>query len=257
MCELFGITSLEKIQVNSLLKEFFSHSQRHPHGWGMAVFYGNYVSLEKEPVEASYSNYLNERLQTSLRVCDMIAHIRQATRGSLKYNNCHPFIKRDNYGRCWTLAHNGTVFDAEKLEPYVDLQEGNTDSERILYYLLDSIDQKQEENGSALEAAERFEILEKKICELTPGNKLNLLFYDGEYLYAHTNYANSLYYKQYDGRTILATVPLDQEDWYPVPFAKLVVYKGAQLVYQGTLTGMEYKEASSLQNHEFLNYSSL
>ena len=47
MCELFGVSSGRRIEVNDLLKEFFSHSVRHPNGWGMAMFYENSVSLEK------------------------------------------------------------------------------------------------------------------------------------------------------------------------------------------------------------------
>ena len=36
MCQLFGICSSEEYQINDYLKEFFSHSNAHPHGWGMA-----------------------------------------------------------------------------------------------------------------------------------------------------------------------------------------------------------------------------
>lgn len=242
MCELFGITSTNKVQVNELLAEFYSHSRKHPHGWGLAVFFGNYVSLEKEPIKASDSSYLKARLEHLLKADGMIAHVRLATRGTLKYDNCHPFVKRDNFGRCWTLAHNGTVFEAEKLEPYIEEQEGETDSERILYYFLDHINQEQEKLGRALEERERFQLLEKLICELTPANKLNLLFYDGEYLYAHTNYADSLHYKTIPEGTLIATVPLDEEGWKPLPFAKLMVYKEAEVIYQGTLTGTGYVE---------------
>ena len=56
MCELFGLSSAEKIQLNDLLKEFFSHGMEHPHGWGMAFFYGNAVSLEKQPETACKSS---------------------------------------------------------------------------------------------------------------------------------------------------------------------------------------------------------
>lgn len=240
MCELFGITVTNKVRVNDLLEEFFSHSPRHPHGWGLAVFFGNYVSLEKEPVEAVQSNYLKERLKHHMSVDGMIAHIRLATRGELKYDNCHPFVKRDNYGRCWTFAHNGTVFEAEKLEEYVDAPEGETDSERILYYLLDHINRRQDELGRALEEEERFSLLEKLIYELTPENKLNLLFYDGENLYAHTNYENSLYYKKTEDGTFISTTALEKEGWKPIPFAKLMVYKKDAVVYQGKLVGSEY-----------------
>ena len=31
------------------VKGVFSHGMEHPHGWGMAFFYGNAVSLEKRP----------------------------------------------------------------------------------------------------------------------------------------------------------------------------------------------------------------
>ena len=50
MCELFGVSSSEKVEPREMLKEFFSHSVIHPNGWGMAMFYGNAVSLEKEPI---------------------------------------------------------------------------------------------------------------------------------------------------------------------------------------------------------------
>lgn len=242
MCELFGISASKKVGVNNLLREFYTHSERHPHGWGLAIFFGNYVSLEKEPVKASQSNYLKERLKHDLRVDGMIAHIRLATRGELKYDNCHPYIKRDSSGRCWTLAHNGTVFEPELLEPYVEIQEGSTDSERILYYFLEHINHTQAKLGRALDEKERFELLEKLIYDLTPENKLNLLFYDGEYLYAHTNYANSLYYKEVEEGVAIATCPLDDDKWERMPFAKLVVYKGAEIVYQGSHIGAEYFE---------------
>lgn len=119
MCELFGASSREKVPVNALLREFYSQSREHPDGWGMAVFYDNAVNLEKEPLPAYKSTYLKERLRHNLSVHNMIAHIRKATVGALEFENCHPFVKRDNFGRSWTLAHNGTIFDCPALTPYV------------------------------------------------------------------------------------------------------------------------------------------
>ncbi len=53
---------------------------------------------------------------------------------------------------------------------------------------------------------------------MAKGNKLNLLFYDGNIMYAHSNYKNSLYFKQ-DGETVyFATVPLDNSGWEALPF---------------------------------------
>lgn len=84
MCELFGVSSAQKIEVTDLLKEFFSHSVKHPNGRVMATFYGNAVSLEKEPIQAIKSAYLKERLQQNIQVQNMIAHIRLATRGVME-----------------------------------------------------------------------------------------------------------------------------------------------------------------------------
>ncbi|MGN0984163.1 MAG: class II glutamine amidotransferase, partial [Gemmiger sp.] len=183
MCELLGVSARRKIRVNEYLKEFASHSVRHPHGWGLAVFYGNSVSLEKEPVPAYQSGYLRERLRHRLEVHSMIAHIRMATRGTMDFENCHPFVMRDNYDRTWTLAHNGTIFDCPVMERHVHEQEGHTDSERVLCHIIARVNHRQEELGRALTADERFRLMDEIICEVAPHNKLNLLVYDSELMY--------------------------------------------------------------------------
>lgn len=72
MCELFGVDSAKKIPLNELLREFFSDGTEHPHGWGMAFFYGNAVSLEKQPQSAVTSNYLKQRLRAKIETDKMI-----------------------------------------------------------------------------------------------------------------------------------------------------------------------------------------
>ena len=135
MCELFGVNSAEAIGCNKLLQEFFEHGIDNPDGWGIAAFYGNSVSLEKEPVSSLESVYLKNRLTEDIVIDKLIAHIRKASKGGIEYKNSHPFIRRDSSNRTWTLAHNGTIFESTELEPYVSRQKGQTDSERILYYL--------------------------------------------------------------------------------------------------------------------------
>lgn len=257
MCELFGVSSERKVQVNSLLKEFFSHSQKHPHGWGLAVFYENSVSLEKEPVQALASSYLKERLHHKIEVREMIAHIRLATRGTLEYENSHPFVKRDHSGRTWTLAHNGTIFDYAPLDPYLYEQEGKTDSERILYYLVDRMNEKQEELGRALEKRERFALIDSLVCDMAKGNKINLLIYDGELMYIHCNYANTLYIRQADGTAMFATVPLDRNVWKPAPFTTLCAYEKGRRVFRGTDHGNEYIDNETDTKFLFMDYSNL
>ena len=139
MCELFGLTGPDEIVVNEYLETFASHSVDHPNGWGIALFCGKEVNIEKEPVAAYRSSYLKERLRTPLRASNMMAHIRFATRGHMAYENCHPFVRHDASGRAWTFMHNGTIFNCPLLSKYLYTQSGQTDSERILLYMIDQI----------------------------------------------------------------------------------------------------------------------
>ena len=178
MCELFGINSEENIQINDYLKEFFSHSYAHPHGWGMACMNENMVQVEKEPMQASKSNYLKERLSVPVQAKNAFAHIRYATIGNVEYRNCHPYTKKDKSGRWWTLIHNGTIFDYAPLNKYVSIQNGDTDSERILLYLVELVDQEERRLQRTLDAKERFWLLDSVIAKMAEGNKLNLMLYD-------------------------------------------------------------------------------
>lgn len=240
MCELFGVSSREAVPVNGLLREFYSHSKDHPHGWGLAVFYENAVSMEKEPLPAYQSAYLRERLPHVPDVRNMIAHIRKASVGPLCYENCHPFVRRDNWGRAWTLAHNGTIFDCPALEPYTRTQKGSSDSERILCHIITRVNAAQDAAGRALDAGERFALVDRLVCEITPHNKVNLLLYDGELLYVHTNYANSLYLRQTEETVLFATVPLDPDAWRPMAFTTLYAYQDGCERFCGTCHGNEY-----------------
>lgn len=60
MCELFGVNTPRKIQLNHLLDVFFSHGDKHPHGWGMAFFENDAVQLEKQAVASPQSARLRE-----------------------------------------------------------------------------------------------------------------------------------------------------------------------------------------------------
>ncbi|MGN1165465.1 MAG: class II glutamine amidotransferase [Lachnospiraceae bacterium] len=250
MCELFGITSDGSCEINEYLKEFFSHSNAHQHGWGLACVAENDVQIEKEPTQASKSNYLKERLSVPIIVKTALAHIRYATIGNVEYKNCHPFIAKDNQGRTWTLIHNGTIFDYQPLNRYVDIQKGDTDSERILLYLIDLMNNEEKKIKRKMTEKERFKLLDSVISQMAEGNKLNLIIYDGELLYVHTNYMNSLYELNKENLVLFSTVPLGEEMWKPVTFATLLAYRNGKRVFNGTDHGNEYKDNE--ENMKFL-----
>lgn len=248
MCELFGVNSARPVITNDLLQEFFTHCEDHPQGWGIAHL-DHGVSLEKEPKKATKSEYLAERLNSTIRARNLLAHIRLATIGNTEYNNCHPFVAYDVTGRAWAQNHNGTLFSAPSVEPFFYRQTGNTDSERMLLYLVDRVNLATEAAGRALTAEERAVLIEEQLAVLTPHNKVNLLLYDGEQLYVHTNYEGSLHVCQ-DGCTAwFSTLPLTHGDWEPLPLCRLLVYKDGKRIYEGKPHGNEY-----LDNPEDLKF---
>ena len=240
MCELFAVNSKNKVKINDFLKEFYSHSVNHPHGWGLAIMDGKEISIEKEPMEASKSSYLKERLKRNIEVKNAFAHIRYATIGNIDVNNCHPYSYKDNTGRKWTLIHNGTIFHYEPLNMYVKKQEGDTDSERILLYIIDEINKATLKKNNILSKKERFNVINSIVLKMAKENKLNLIIYDEELMYVHTNYANSLYYKVSKDEIMFSTTKLKEGIWNPVPFTTLLAYKNGNLVFKGTNHGEEF-----------------
>ena len=187
----------------------------------------------------------------------MIAHIRLATRGTMEYENTHPFVMRDNYDRTWTLAHNGTIFESEILEPFVAAEDGDADSERILCYIIDQVNAAQDEKGAALTKEERFALLNRIILEIAPENKLNLLIFDGEIMYVHTNYKDSLYRCRKDTAIVMATRPLDRDKWKNIPMNQLLAYEDGKLIYTGTKHEYEFVDSEEKMHMLFLDFANL
>ena len=241
MCELLGFSSRKRRRRNDLLREFYSHAEAHPHGWGLARFLdGGAPSIEKEPVCATCSTSLERLLADPVEERTLIAHIRLATVGHIEYKNCHPFTAADNSGRTWTLAHNGTIFNGAHLNDYMGIQYGDTDSERVLLHLVDQINVAQNHRRHALDETERFNVLSAAITELAQGNKLNLLIFDGEVLYAHCNFRDTLHvWRDTDG-VAFSTRPLSMGTWTPVPFTSLVAVKNGEIVRTSPPHGHEY-----------------
>jgi glutamine amidotransferase len=96
--------------------------------------------------------------------------------------------------------------------------------------------------GAPLSRQQRFQILDRIVTELSPGNKVNLMIYDGEMLYVHTNYRASLFRRQLDQGVLFSTHALDEDGWEPVPFTQLLAYHDGKLQFSGTCHGAEYQE---------------
>jgi len=258
MCEMLGISAKRRLSANDILRAFFSHAEQHPHGWGLARFRNDIAPIvEKEPVKATASETLRHILDETIDDPIILAHIRFATVGTMEYANCHPFTATDNSGRVWTLVHNGTIFNGAELNEYIGIQFGETDSERVLLHMIDRINREQIRLGRSLDEEERFETLAAVIAELSNGNKLNLLIFDGETLYAHTNFRDSLHFLKEDGAVTLSTNPLSQGEWRPVPFTRLVAIKDGEFVREGSPHGNEYIHNPEDYRLVYMNFARL
>lgn len=236
MCELLGITAGHDIDATELLGAFYRRSIDHPHGWGLAVFRQGGVSLEKEPERALDSRYLRSRLSRGVTCSAAFAHIRYATVGRIESVNCHPFVWDDSRGRTWTLAHNGTLFESGPTAALTSHQEGSTDSERLLLYIIRRMDGEQDD------PRRRWQVMDEIIQEMAPGNKLNLMVCDGAYQYFHTNCPGTLYRWQEEDVAVFATHPLLCRGWTPAEQNRLLVYRRGVEVWRGTAHSGTFRE---------------
>ncbi|MFV0528192.1 MAG: class II glutamine amidotransferase [Lachnospiraceae bacterium] len=257
MCKIWGFTSKKEREINEYLRIFYQAGCQHPHGWGLAYQEQQEILTEKEPVSALSSSYLKERLSVPIYTATALAHIRYATIGAVEYRNCHPFTGYDISGRKWTLIHNGTIFHYEPLNVYAKRQQGDTDSERILLYILERLNAGIRDKGGPLLAAERFAIIDEVVRGMSEGNKLNLLLADGETVYAHTNLRESLYCLKEKDSAMFSTSPLTDQDWRPLSFMQLQGYQEGKLVLEGQKHSNEYIETQEQLKYIYQAFAEL
>lgn len=240
MCEIFCFSASTPKQINSLLEGFFSHSEEHPHGWGLANMCGEDSFIVKEPLKASDSEQLRDILSTPIVGKTIFAHIRLATVGEVTPINCHPFIQKDDGNRKWMLMHNGTLFEFPQGEKYRKIQKGSTDSERILLYIIDKINEFENDNGLS-STEERFSLINDLLSQLADGNKLNIMIYDGELTYIHSNMKNCLYSLKEDDGFVIASSPVnDNENWNEIEINTVYGIADGNVVFKGKNHGNEF-----------------
>lgn len=233
MCEIFCFNSNTPKQVNQCLECFYNHSEEHPHGWGLANMQSDEFVIDKEPVKASCSQHLKDILSNPVVGKNVFAHIRLATVGEIISPNCHPFTIADDNSRSWMLIHNGTIFDYPELDKYRERESGDTDSERILLYIVDKVNEFENEKGALSTIKERFNLLTGIVEDLSKNNKLNLMIYDGDLTYIHSNMGESLYYLKNEDGFLVATTPVNDEDgWKQVELNKLFGLIDGNIIFE-------------------------
>ena len=274
MCRLFAVTSRSPVEINRELSAFFDGSRLHRHGWGWAEIVSGRTRIRRECGPAFESAYASELLSSPLAVTEAFFHIRYATVGAVRLVNAHPLAALDHFGRQWTVIHNGTIFDFDKLDRFFDRQRGSTDTERLLLYLIDRIRALTAGLRTAPDEGRRFSIVADVLKEAAMGNKLNIMISDGEILYVHANSRSGskalgeaarydyLYERIFEAAggactRLFCTVPLDEEGWTPLPLNTVSAYRRGALLFRAEPHPHEYMETEEDLRFLYSGYAGL
>src|SRR5438105_385734 len=114
MCRLFALRARQPLPVKealvlaprSLLHQSCCDAQKekHDNGWGIGYFTDGQVHRVRSPLAADQDPRYRE-LAATLVSATVLAHVRQASVGSVAERNSHPFLHGN-----WLFAHNGTLY---------------------------------------------------------------------------------------------------------------------------------------------------
>ncbi|HDR53127.1 MAG TPA: class II glutamine amidotransferase [archaeon] len=223
VCRLFAtVTSPAQPPEEDLL--YFRHlSTVHSDGWGIGWFGRDGPIIQKSPRQALYdSSYLRVARQAVSPV--VVAHLRKMTKGNIREVNAHPFHFRD-----YIFAHNGSISRALKyqLRGGYDRLEGDTDSEALMHFIIQHID---DHKRPLFGIRTAFRKLDRQVAsgELR-ASTLNFLLTDGAKLFAFKmKYGkdNRLFYRHHDnGFSTLqvSSSPLKTRDWVEMEDGELLI----------------------------------
>ena len=264
MCQLLGMSFNQDITPNFYFSALLSRSRLNPDGWGLACYPGECKSavVFKEPV-AGYESILTRFLckYQELKSKIFVGHIRKATRGSLSYDNTHPF-NRCYGGREFCFAHNGILLERKKLTNIAYQPMGETDSELAFCYLLSQLRRQKIKSVRAGQLVgytdTDFQLIHEILLDINERSAgiLNCIFSDGQYLFCYRDLrkARFLFYLRVRLNThinktsknfttdfshignfeetkgyIIATVPLDDRKWQSFTAGHLMVFKDGEI----------------------------
>ncbi len=231
MCELFGFSCRGEASAERGLCLFAEHSDRNPHGWGLAYYSNGRATIKKRAVEARKSAEYYEAIRMA-RGRFIISHIRNASCGKISEVNCHPFYQKF-LGKDWVFAHNGHVEGVAR-HPRAS---GDTDSESVFNLMLDYIG----EYGH-MDDGFAYHGLIKGISSLlgSQGAALNFVMSDGKALYAFSHhpekpmFSTRLATRAGDAMAV-STQRLGDRKWDLLPPDTLIIIKDGLIIRRSKL----------------------
>lgn len=229
MCEVYGFCGSHKTLINKYTDEFWKHAKIHQDGFG--YYLADYDELYVNP--ASAIQYLDKLAKKNFNTSLALCHIRFKTHGEATRENCHPFSKFDSKGIKWTLIHNGYICDNCNTAALSTLQSGNTDSERMLLSIVETINHFYEhaliENRNEFKTF-LYACIERELQDLSQLGKTNFIFTDSYYenMYVFMNHPNTLFMLKTDDGFHISTTKLTDENWVPVEPYKLHIFNNGE-----------------------------
>jgi predicted glutamine amidotransferase len=229
MCRLFAMRATGPISVLASLSEGAnslsaqsrqdSRGQAHVDGWGLAWYDDAGLPRLEKSLRPAHDDPRFHELARSVTTATALAHVRQASVGSVALVNTHPFV----HGR-WVFAHNGTLQDfAARRGPLLraipdDLRQmiqGETDSEHAFYFWLGKLRAATGGLDGTADAAAVTATLQQTVRELDEWfpthdgeeSKFNFVATDGRLL-AATRWRHKLSCLEHRGGRRPAGVPL-------------------------------------------------
>ena len=210
MCRVFGCVAAEPVSIRHELLEaanpMIRQSEDHDSGWGMAV-YERAEGAEPELLRFPEAAHADDDFldATSRRGRIFNVHVRRATMGHLALENTHPFCLGSN-----TLGHNGTILRYPRLlEPDMRRPDGDTDSEHLFTLLMHTFDP-----GDPVGSIRR---AMRTAVERSAFSGLNILFSDGERLFAYRLGLFELHWLARPGQLLVASEQVtDEPGWHSV-----------------------------------------
>lgn len=221
MCELFGFCCNGIGNAATSLQRFAEHSDRNPHGWGLAYYKHSEAILKKQAIKARLSPDYYDSIKAAESDI-IISHIRHASCGKINEANCHPF-KRYMHDKDWVFAHNGHV-DGVARDPR---SIGETDSESVFYLLMDHI-RPQGVNDAVHDGLISGITSLFEEYEFGREIRLNFVLSDGDTLYAFNHHPEKpMYYTKGNGgreqSIVVSTQKLDGNGWAQLPTDRLLM----------------------------------
>lgn len=182
MCELLGMSANVPTDICFSFTGLMQRGGRtgpHRDGWGIAFYEDRGCRVFHDPRPSAESEVARLIQGYSIKSCNVICHIRQATHGRIALENTHPF-QRELWGRPWVFAHNGRLRGIKRLGLRHYRPIGTTDSEHAFCWIMSELRARFPRPPARRETVWRF--LRGLLARVGEHGSFNMLLSDGRVL---------------------------------------------------------------------------